>query len=280
MKKELQQELIALAKTIIEKAERRDVPVDQLKKQAQEIYEKLTVMEFTQQGLQRMKPVEDDPQQTKSKSGSHGQEPIAIPPSEAVSDKTIQQEDTSEHYTPDGTEFREQEAITEPNTEKIKDIVAQMPPESDQIDQMLNSIFPKIQKEENPWSKQEQAVQKKPQKKQDKEAEQDFGVHYDRLPLFEPVESKPKNPEKPKSVNDRLKAGIHIGLNDRHAFVKHLFGGSSTDYNRVLSQLNTHKSKEEALNFIENMVKPDYNNWEGKELYETRFLNIIDNRFA
>ncbi|SRR5690554_101931 len=277
MKKELQQELIALAKTIIETAESRDVPVNQLKKQAQKIYEKLTVMEFTQQGLQRLKGGEDDTQPSLTATEKEG--PIATAPTEPVEVPASHPEDSSEHYTPDGTEYREQEAITEPNTEKIKDIVAQMPPESDQIDQMLNSIFPKIEPEENPWKRQEQAGSKKPQKKQDKETEQDFGVHYDRLPLFEPVESQPRNPDKPKSVNDRLKSGIHIGLNDRHAFVKHLFGGSTSDYNRVLSQLNTHKSREEALSFIENMVKPDYNNWEGKELYETRFLNIIDNRF-
>lgn len=277
MKKELQQELIALAKTIIETAESRDVPVNQLKKQARKIYEKLTVMEFTEQGLQRLKGDEVDTQPSNTASEKEG--PIATAPTEPVEVPASHPEDSSEHYTPDGTEYREQEAITEPNTEKIKDIVAQMPPESDQIDQMLNSIFPKIEREENPWKRQEQATAKKPQKKQEKEAEQDFGVHYDRLPLFEPVESKPRNPDKPKSVNDRLKSGIHIGLNDRHAFIKHLFGGSTSDYNRVLSQLNTHKSREEALNFIENMVKPDYNNWEGKELYETRFLNIIDNRF-
>lgn len=277
MKKELQHELIALAKTIIEKAESRDVPVNQLKKQAQEIYEKLTVMAFTEQGLQRMRSSEDKAQGLQN--DAQGNKPMATGPTESVSAKSGRHEQPSEHYTPDGTEFREQEAITEPNTEKIKDIVAQMPPESDQIDQMLNSIFPKIEPEENPWKRQEQAAPKKPQKKQEKETEQDFGVHYDRLPLFEPVESKPRNSDKPKSVNDRLKSGIHIGLNDRHAFVKHLFGGSTSDYNRVLSQLNTHKSREEALSFIENMVKPDYNNWEGKELYETRFLNIIDSRF-
>ena len=85
--------------------------------------------------------------------------------------------------------------------------------------------------------------------------------------------------EKPRSLNDRLKKGIHIGVNDRHAFIKHLFDGSTADYNRVLSQLNTIKSKEEALNFVANMVKPDYNNWEGKEDYESRFLAIVESKF-
>src|SRR5690606_36245442 len=45
--------------------------------------------------------------------------------------------------------------------------------------------------------------------------------------------------KKPSSLNDRLSKGITIGLNDRIAFMKHLFGNSSEDYNRVLSQLIT-----------------------------------------
>ena len=56
-------------------------------------------------------------------------------------------------------------------------------------------------------------------------------------------------------------------MNDRIAFVKHLFAGSNEDFNRVFSQTSTYDSFEEAQNFIEDMVKPDYNNWEGKEDY-------------
>jgi hypothetical protein len=32
--------------------------------------------------------------------------------------------------------------------------------------------------------------------------------------------------------------------------------------------------------FIDNMVKPDYNQWAGKEEYETRFLALIERRFS
>jgi hypothetical protein len=85
---------------------------------------------------------------------------------------------------------------------------------------------------------------------------------------------------KPKtSLNDRLnKKAINIGLNDRLAFVKHLFAGSQEDFNRVISQLNTQTSHQEAVNFVEQFVKPDYD-WSGKELYEERLLEIIRNRF-
>ncbi|UZO81740.1 hypothetical protein NBT05_04550 [Aquimarina sp. ERC-38] len=84
---------------------------------------------------------------------------------------------------------------------------------------------------------------------------------------------------KPKSLNDQLKKSIQIGLNDRLAFIKHLFDNSTSDYNRVLSQLNTKHSKGEAFAFVNEMVKPDYRQWKGKEEYEQRFMDIIANRF-
>jgi hypothetical protein len=83
----------------------------------------------------------------------------------------------------------------------------------------------------------------------------------------------------PISLNDRMAKGIIIGLNDRIAFMNHLFSNSSEDYNRVLSQLMTFDTFQEAEDFIENMVKPDYNNWEGKDEYALRFLEIVEKKF-
>ncbi|OIV43430.1 hypothetical protein [Flavobacterium johnsoniae] len=88
--------------------------------------------------------------------------------------------------------------------------------------------------------------------------------------------------KEPKSVslNEKLAKGFHIDLNDRIAFTKNLFGNSTEDYSRVLNQLLTFDSYAEAKDFIENMVKPDYNNWEGKDDYAERFLGIIEKKFA
>ncbi len=103
--------------------------------------------------------------------------------------------------------------------------------------------------------------------------------------LFVPASPNPEifentaEDEKPKSLNDQLRRDIHIGLNDRLAFIKYLFEGSATDYNRVLSQLNTLSTKNEAQEFILTMVKPDYHNWEGKEEYEERFMDVIVGKF-
>lgn len=85
---------------------------------------------------------------------------------------------------------------------------------------------------------------------------------------------------KAENLNDRVSKGITIGLNDRIAFMKHLFNNSSEDYNRVLSQLITIDTLAEAQNFIDTMVKPDYNNWEGKEEYEQRFMEIVEKKFS
>ncbi len=84
----------------------------------------------------------------------------------------------------------------------------------------------------------------------------------------------------PKSVNDRLGKALQVGLNDKLAFVKHLFDGNVEEYNRVLSQLGTIDSQERSIAFINNMVKPEYNNWERKEEYEARLIALIERRFS
>ena len=98
----------------------------------------------------------------------------------------------------------------------------------------------------------------------------------------EPVEEKeePAETVEINEVNENFKKGISFGLNDRIAFERHLFGGSSEDLNRVISQLSSFDSFEEAKEFIEDMVKPDYENWEGKEEYEHRFMESIERKFA
>jgi len=116
------------------------------------------------------------------------------------------------------------------------------------------------------------------------------------LPDFEPlqetvpkeIESKEKQDlgtpnsfrEKSKvSLNDTLNKGFQVGLNDRLAFVNQLFDGNQQDYTRVISQLNTFETLEEAQLFINKIVKPEYKNWEGKEAFEIRFLDLIERNF-
>ncbi|MFV5686046.1 hypothetical protein ACM55I_11410 [Flavobacterium sp. GB2R13] len=99
-----------------------------------------------------------------------------------------------------------------------------------------------------------------------------------QLDTIEEVKPEPVEP-KTASLNEKLAKNINIDLNDRIAFTKHLFGNSSEDYNRVLNQLITFDTFYETRDFIQEMVKPDYNNWEGKQDYEERFMDIIEKKF-
>ena len=96
------------------------------------------------------------------------------------------------------------------------------------------------------------------------------------IPVAKPITN---TPPKIVSLNDKLSKGLDIDLNDRIAFVKHLFGNNDEDYNRVLNQLITFDNFYETKNFIDEMVKPDYNNWEGKDNYAERFMDIIEKKF-
>ncbi|NJN49887.1 MAG: hypothetical protein HC798_00240 [Polaribacter sp.] len=84
---------------------------------------------------------------------------------------------------------------------------------------------------------------------------------------------------KPISVNEKLAKGIQIGLNDRISFCKNLFANSQEDYNRVISQLNSFKTEEDAVKFVKRTVKPDYD-WSTQEELENRFLGFIQNKFS
>ncbi len=132
---------------------------------------------------------------------------------------------------------------------------------------------------------------------------EDLGINYGdaqfvKLDSFEPIAPAPPISEfkevkapaetailessKPKTVplNEKLAKGFHIDLNDRIAFTKNLFGNNTEDYSRVLNQLLTFDNYNEAQEFIETMVKPDYNNWEGKDDYAERFLEIVEKKFS
>jgi len=82
-----------------------------------------------------------------------------------------------------------------------------------------------------------------------------------------------------EKINQPAQKYFDIRLNDRVAFEFHLFNGETENFQRVISQLSTFNTFEQAKDFIENVVKPDYNNWLMKEEYENRFMKIIENRF-
>lgn len=254
MKKKIEKDLAKLAESILQSSSSKNI--GELKEEARQLYEKLVLLAFTEKQLSEENPARQEPE-----TGSSRPDKKEAP---EFSQETNQETD---EFAPDGTEYQDREAITEPATEKIKDIVAQMPPETEKIDQLID---------------QERVKTKEPeQKAPESQPQNDFrhiGVDYDNLPNFEPLNNRQKE-QRPKSINDRLKKGINIGVNERLSYIKHLFDGNSADYNRVLSQLNTIDSLEEARKFIEKIVKPDYNHWEGKEDFEEKFMGKIENKY-
>ena len=80
------------------------------------------------------------------------------------------------------------------------------------------------------------------------------------------------------SLNEKLSASApEPGLNDRIAFVSHLFNSKQEDFNRVWSQLNTFETIQEAEDFIA-LVKSDYD-WSEKEEYEERLMSLLRKKF-
>ena len=242
MKKKLEAELMSIAHKILKLKGQDDI--EKMHSEVAALYEKLTVLKFAKENL------EDDLPTIGNDSSFFDMLDVAfnnkVSDNIEFEDKVYINLDESEH-----------EEIMEPAIEKIKDMVAQMPQEAQAVD----AIFEKA------------GTTTKVHKSNLDELTADFIEE----PIFEPVKKSEK--QAPKSLNDRLKKGITIGLNDKIAFIKHLFEGKSEDYDRVLSQINTKSTFEDSKTFIQNMVKPDYNNWEGKENYELRFMEIIESKY-
>jgi len=129
----------------------------------------------------------------------------------------------------------------EPLIEKIKDIVTEMPEKIEEKNPLLN-------------------------------------VSED--PIFvQKYKNKDSAKQLKENVNDKFMKGLNIDLNDRLAFTKYLFLNNKSEYQRVISQIATFSNFEEVENFILTMIKPEYDNWKGKEDYEKRFLEVLSKLF-
>ncbi|MEP3837488.1 MAG: hypothetical protein ABJM36_07565 [Algibacter sp.] len=252
MKKKVESELVSIAHRILKLKGKEDV----LKMHAEvsALYEKLSVMKFAHENF------EGDLPTIGNNSSFFGMLNTAF--NNVVSDN-IEVEDKI--YV--NLDSVEEDDIMEPVMNKIKDMVAFMPEETEGSEESDSAI------EEDVF------MAKGPEKQQNIE---DITAGFGDIPVFDPVSNSkngvPSNSK--KSLNDKLKiGGLKIGLNDKIAFIKHLFDGKSEDYDRVLSQLNTFVTYANAKTFIVQMVKPDYNNWEGKEEFEERFMQIIEAKF-
>lgn len=173
----------------------------------------------------------------------------------------------------------------------IRDEKSNETPKTDEIEEAATPTNEASTKEEAPQEKptEEVAESKEDDLPEAKEEEQKEVIEVTQEKVKEVSDSEvtKASPQKTmdlfsqdkKSLNDQLRKGIKIGLNDRLAFTKHLFNNNVADYNRVLSQLNTLSSPAEAMSFINDTVKPSYEYWENKEEFEARFITAVVARF-
>ena len=271
MHKKLAADLTSLAHSILQMKNKEDVIA--LKEKAHEVYEKLSVLAYVEEYINTT------PNATVSKE-------VLIAKIEEASNtaETIAKEAVVEDF------IAEEKPTISLNDEIIGELEEEELQMGDAADDFANVVIQKIEedKEENfieqPFEELERLFGGDDNVKNDVrdvgerktptlEEELKDTISVDTaVDLFEKVTPK-------KSLNDQLQGNIQIGLNDRIAFVKHLFDGNQEDFNRVVSQLNTFKTEKEARKFVNKMVKPDYN-WSEKETYENRLLEIIERRFS
>lgn len=220
MHKKLEQELLALAQSILQMDDSSDVLA--LKEKARVLYEKLAILAYIN---------------NKTLTQSAPKQEVTIPKTE--SEHPI---NTPKDLQPPMEASQEEEEFFRPEFDSVRIDIESL---------KTNQISSKEEFRESVSA--------------DKTAS-----------LFDNLE---KMSGEKQSLNDRLvKHTIQIGLNDRIAFVKHLFNSEQSDFNRVISQLNSFGTEKEAKEFIYTKVKPEYN-WEGKEDYEERLLAIIERKF-
>jgi hypothetical protein len=243
MKKKIQSELRTIAKRILDSEE--NIDADSLRSLTAQLYEKVLILNYLEQQsvkseTQTRRPADSSSLDSKSyreKNWFNDPKPVPQP-----------------IYS---------EEIAEPLIEKIKDIVAQIPQESQKVDDLMNELLPK---KENPKNELE-----------------DFASHYHETPIFERKDPVDKNPEislKQSSLKEVSEHRLNIDLKDRHDFVNQLFDSDQEDFNRVLSQINTMSSYEEVKVYIADQIKPEYNNWKDKDEFEKQFMILVEKRFS
>jgi hypothetical protein len=260
MHKKLEADLMSLAHSILKMKNKEDVFA--LKEKSKDIYERLSMLAFVEEYVNTTPDLELSKEElvVKVTQAFEVKEAVVIEEKQEQIEIKIEEEVVLNF-------------IDKP--EKVEEIVKKEIKEEVLVEQVLEQPFDEL--EEIIFAKEKPvpinaAVHVEVNKIKTLEEELQDTISVDVMAdLFENAQ--------PKSLNDKLISNIQIGLNDRIVFVKNLFDNQQEDYNRVISQLNTFKSEKEAKEFINNMVKPDYN-WSEQEELENRFLEIIGRKFA
>ncbi|NQY05151.1 MAG: hypothetical protein HRT68_02840 [Flavobacteriaceae bacterium] len=268
MQEKIVSELKKLAQIIANMDANTDI--QELQQKAKSLYEKLTVLQYIANSLEEISVEHSDfeklveevkPEETLEDILADVAEPVfEVKEPETIPDLTS--EPVSEHNNiPD----LEEEVLATPEPEIEEEPTAQ---HVESFEEVFKAVLPEPEFVKNDPEEVTPEIPETPKAEAPKVAETR------KVPKEKEVEKKAK------SLNDRLNTTIAIGLNDKIGFINHLFGGSSEDFNRVISQLNTLSSEDEAKSFITTMVKPDYGNWQGKEEYEERLMALIEKKFS
>jgi hypothetical protein len=307
MKKRLEADLISIAHRILQLKNKSDI--NQLYLETQKLYEKLAVLRFVDEHFGDSKPTIGQAEiETKIETAFEAienEEPVAItieeieiPEIETSPELILEEEEQEEITELEEPVFEEEEEDLETLEDEMEEEV-----EEEEIEAPFIPVF-ELEKEEE---EEEEMIEEAPKQEAVQisfedliggDFSDDLFVKVESTAFETPIEEEPEiviettafeldemdlpeEVEESKSVtlNEKLAKGINIDLNDRIAFTKHLFGNDPEDYNRVLNQLITFNTFYETRDFIRDMVKPDYNNWEGKEEYEERFMEIIEKKF-
>ncbi len=296
MKKKLEAELISIAHRVLKLKNRSETV--QLHEETKKLYDQLTVLRFYEENIaiaekeisrEDLEQKLENPKVTDVIEKSVLEEKIEEPVVEAKTEEPVEESIIEEEVVAEAEDEQEVEEemaliheddikqpesvlfddvfggnFEEPDFVKVNDVPAE-------VEQVAQLTFEAVEESKPEEVSEDLFVAKEPKEEVVAEVKEEIVI--EKVP--EVVFEEPKT----MSLNDRLTKGINIGLNDRIAFEKKLFGGSSDDFNRVLSQLNTFDSFDEAQGFINDFVKPDYNNWDGKEEFENRFLEIVEKKF-
>jgi hypothetical protein len=297
MKKRLESELISIAHRILKLKNKSEV--DQLYKESQKLYETLSVLKFYQDNFESVKSDVDEVVLEEKLEQSLEVEiapVLAVEVKENSSDNE-QAKQTESEEDPSDSELAEQSVVLEAPEEVLEEqSIDEEEPIADE-ESAFNPIF-ELETEEEEQEQQdipaEVAFESQPEEKLEdhigKYTEPVF-VKTNEVSLFtsdsseteeakQTVAEEVKEDPKTDAFNEMTTKSIAIGLNDRIGFVQHLFNDSNEDFNRVISQLNTFDTFEEAKNFINEMVLPDYNYWVGEEDYIERFMEIVEKKFS
>lgn len=287
MKKRLEQDLISIAHKILKLSGKEDIK--QLYEQSKVLYEKLAILNFYENNYLLFDDKIDETQLEKSlgqyeKSSTIGQE-FTNEIDDANNNEVIVHETTESQE--ESVEEEAKETIVENVEPETKEDIA-----IDDVEETKEEDLPQEEIEDNQPKSNNlldfDVIIDQSFKEVEFTKVEDQNINETLISTVQTETTTIKKEETQTvvvenkanhSVNDLYNKSLTFGLNDRIAFVKHLFDGSNEDFNRVVSQINSFTSLNEAQEFIANMVKPEYSNWTSKEDYEQRFLEIIEKKF-